>query len=167
MIVIIIIIKQRPTRQWHRGEGVLERNQGFLEPCRAETNKGSNVAGGGFLEPIAPSFVALRGLPILPVCLRDVPLLQARQMGRGRGSSRCVVDSMYNMYICMCICTYVYMCVYIHVYTCVYIYIYIYMYLSLSIYIYIYIHIYIHTYICIYIYIYIYVYMYIHVYTYT
>ena len=39
-------VKQRPTRQWHMGERGLRTKPGFLEPCREESNRGSNMQGG-------------------------------------------------------------------------------------------------------------------------
>ena len=60
--------KQRPTRQRHMGERGLKTKSGFLEPCRAEKNKGSNMQAG-LLEHHCPSFVALRGFA--GVCCRS------------------------------------------------------------------------------------------------
>ena len=44
--------KQRPTRQWHRGKGVLEPNW-VLRTMLSREKQGLQYAGG-FLEPIAP-----------------------------------------------------------------------------------------------------------------
>ena len=44
--------EQRPTRQQHRGKGVLERSQGSED--RAEQRKTRVLICGGFSEPIAP-----------------------------------------------------------------------------------------------------------------
>ena len=51
-------LEQRPTRQWHRGKGVLEPSGSVLR-CK---NKGSNMQRASYLEPIAPLSLP-RGAP--------------------------------------------------------------------------------------------------------
>ena len=57
--------KRRPTRQCHKGERGLRTKPGFLEPCRAEKNKGSNAQAHcpSFLTAPAQSRRLIHSLP--------------------------------------------------------------------------------------------------------
>ena len=58
-----------PTRQWHRGKGVLERNQGSWN--HAEQRKTRVLICRGVLRTHCPSFVALRGFAERSIWTRD------------------------------------------------------------------------------------------------
>ena len=115
----------------------LRTKPGFLEPCRAEKNKGSNMQGA-FLEPIAPLPLPCGALLIFFSRGLDLPahasaedafrhlVAAVERVCRRRGEipapSGC--DRMYVcmhacMYACMNACMHACMCVYV----CIYIYI--------------------------------------------
>ena len=47
------MLKQRPTRQWHRGRGVLERNEGSWNHAEQRKTR-VLIYAGGLLESVAP-----------------------------------------------------------------------------------------------------------------
>ena len=99
--------KQRPTRPWHRGKGVLERNQSSQN--RAEQRKARALICRGVLRTHCPSFAALRGFP--------EGIQTSADPGR---STRLALSLSLSLSLSM---------IYIYIYVCIYIYIYLQLYI--------------------------------------
>ena len=95
--IMYVLFKQRPTRQWHRGEGVLEPSGSVL--CCENTRV---LTCRGVLRTHCPSFVALRGFADLA---RPRPRAPCGQLRTFKTCVPKISGSRFEVYDCFALAT--------------------------------------------------------------